>query len=199
MTKSESQTPLAGYPKSAELSNGTTITLKAMGETDKNALIKFAQNLPEEDLLFLTIDLTQEEAINGWLENIKNGSSTSLLAYTDDELVGYATVHRESAPWTRKIGEIRVNIAPDLRSLGLGRLLISHIFDVCRKLELTKILARMTIEQKGAQAAFRKLGFIAEAILADFIVDHKGLTHDLVMMTYDVEGLSDQAGDVLKV
>jgi hypothetical protein len=57
----------------------------------------------------------------------------------------------------------------------------------------------MTIEQKGAQAAFRKLGFIAEAILADFIVDHKGLTHDLVMMTYDVEGLSDQAGDVLKV
>ena len=199
MTDSKSNKPLADYPVTAELKSGTEITLKAMGAKDKKAIMSFAKNLPEEDLLFLTIDLTQEQAIDGWLENIKNGSSTSLLAYAEGELVGYATVHRESAPWTRNIGEIRVNITPDMRSQGLGRLLISHIFDVCRKLELTKILERMTIEQKGAQAAFRKLGFIAEAILADFIVDHKGLSHDLVMMTYDVEGLSDQAGDVVKI
>ena len=81
----------------------------------------------------------------------------------------------------------------------MGRVLISHIFDICRELNLTKILARMTAEQKGAQTAFRKLGFIAEALLADFIVDRKGLSHDLVMMTFDVEGLSDQAGDKVRI
>ena len=199
MTKSEQPHPLSDYPQTAELSDGTTITLQAMGPDDRNAIMQFAKNLPEEDLLFLTIDLTQEDAIDGWLSNIESGTTASLLAYADKELVGYATVHRESAPWTRKMGEIRVNIAPEMRSQGLGRLLISHIFDICRKLELTKILARMTAEQKGAQAAFRKLGFIAEALLADFIVDHKGLSHDLVMMTYDVDGLSDQAGDKVRI
>lgn len=86
-----------------------------------------------------------------------------------------------------------------MRSKGLGRVLISHIFDICRGMGLTKILARMTAEQKGAQTAFRKLGFIAEALLADFIIDRKGLSHDLVMMTYDVEGLSDQAGDKVRI
>lgn len=199
MTKKSASHPLSAYPKTAELKSGTSITLKALHEDDREAIIEFAKRLPEEDLLFLTIDLTQEDAINGWLANIAAGSSTSLVAYAGDELVGYATVHTESAPWTRQMGEIRVNIAPEMRSQGLGRLLISHIFDTARHLKLTKLLARMTAEQKGAQAAFRKLGFIAEALLADFIVDHKGLSHDLVMMTFDVDGLSDQAGSKLKI
>ena len=199
MTNAETNNPLADYPKNAELASGTVITLKPMSVTDRKAIKALAKKLPEEDLLFLTIDLTQDEAIDGWLKNIENGSSTALLAYADDQLVGYASVHRESAPWTRKVGEIRVNIAPSMRSQGLGRLLISHIFDICRSLDLTKILARMTAEQKGAQTAFTKLGFVAEAMLADFIVDHKGLSHDLVMMTFDVDGLSDQAGNKVQI
>ena len=199
MTNNNDSHPLSDYPQTIELSEGTTITLQAMGPEDRSAILKFAKNLPEEDLLFLTMDLTQDESIDGWLSNIESGITSSLLAYADNELVGYATVHRETAPWTRHMGEIRVNIAPSLRSKGLGRVLISHIFDICRELKLTKILARMTAEQKGAQTAFRKLGFIAEALLADFIIDHKGLSHDLVMMTYDVEGLSDQAGDKVRI
>lgn len=199
MTKKSDSHPLSAYPQTAELKSGTSITLKAMHSDDRLAIIEFAKKLPEEDLLFLTIDLTQEDSINGWLANIAAGSSTSLLAYADDELVGYATVHTETAPWTRQMGEIRVNISPEMRSQGLGRLLISHIFDTAKHLKLKKLLARMTAEQKGAQAAFRKLGFVAEALLADFIVDHKGLSHDLVMMTFDVDGLSDQAGTKLKI
>ena len=199
MTNAESNQPLADYPKDANLKSGTVINLKPFTADDGEAIKAFAQQLPEEDLLFLTIDLTQDEAIEGWLKNIENGSSTSLLAYDGDQLVGYASVHRESAPWTRKMGEIRVNIAPQMRGQGLGRLLISHIFDISRSLDLIKILARMTAEQKGAQTAFTKLGFVAEAILADFIVDHKGLSHDLVMMTFDVDGLSDQAGDKVRI
>jgi L-amino acid N-acyltransferase YncA len=199
MTNAETNHPLADYPRDAKLSTGPVINLKPMGVKDREAIKEFAQKLPEEDLLFLTIDLTQDEAIDGWLKNIENGSSTALLAYEGEQLVGYASVHRESAPWTRKLGEIRVNIAPEMRGKGLGRLLISHIFDICRSLDLTKIVARMTAEQKGAQTAFTKLGFVAEAILADFIVDHKGLSHDLVMMTFDVDGLSDQAGDKVQI
>lgn len=199
MTNDRTENPLADYPKSAELKSGTVITLKPVSVDAREAIKQFAKKLPEEDLLFLTIDLTQDEAIDGWLKNVENGSSTSLLAYDDAKLVGYASVHRESAPWTRKMGEIRVNIAPEMRGQGLGRLLISHIFDICRGLDLTKILARMTAEQKGAQSAFSKLGFVAEAMLADFIVDHKGLSHDLVMMTFDVDGLSDQAGDKVQI
>lgn len=199
MTKKSNNNPLSDYPQTAELRGGTQITLKPMKPKDQPAIMEFAKQLPEEDLLFLTIDLSQKEAVDSWIERSEAGRSVTLLAIADNELVGYASVVREDAPWTRQMGEIRVNIAPEMRSQGLGRLLISHSFDTARKLGLTKILARMTAEQHGAQAAFRKLGFVAEALLADFIVDHGGRSHDLVMMTFDVDGLTDQAGSTVKI
>ena len=57
----------------------------------------------------------------------------------------------------------------------------------------------MTTDQHGAQAAFRRLGFVPEALLADFVVDRGGRSRDLVMMTFDVEGLTDQAGGPVRI
>jgi RimJ/RimL family protein N-acetyltransferase len=49
----------------------------------------------------------------------------------------------------------------------------------------------MTTDQKGAQATFERLGFKPEALLQDFVVDHAGRTRDLVVMAYDVTGLTE--------
>ncbi len=113
--------------------------------------------------------------------------------------MGYAAVHRNSAPWTRRVGEIRVNVGPDLRAQGLGRLLISRIFDLARGQNLKKLVAQMTTDQHGAQSAFRKLGFVPEALLADFVEDRNGTSRDLIMMTFDIEGLTDQAGAPVRI
>ncbi|MEM9620589.1 MAG: GNAT family N-acetyltransferase, partial [Pseudomonadota bacterium] len=160
---------------------------------------KFAQSLPQEDLLFLSMDLTQPEVVEDWINNIKDGVSISMVAYDEDELVGYANIHRNRAPWMRRVGEIRVNVAPSFRARGFGRVMISHIFDIARGIGLKKLMAQMTTDQNGAQAVFRKLGFVPEALLADFVEDRNGMTRDLVMMTFDVDGLSDQAGAPVKL
>ena len=99
----------------------------------------------------------------------------------------------------RHIGEVRVNVAPAVRAQGLGRLLISHVFDMARAFTLQKLVAQMTADQPGAQAAFRRLGFVPEALLADFVVDRNCRSRDLVMMTFDVEGLTDQAGAPVQI
>ena len=49
----------------------------------------------------------------------------------------------------------------------------------------------MTPDQKGARATFERLGFRAEALLQDFVVDHSGRTRDLLVMGYDVTGLTE--------
>jgi RimJ/RimL family protein N-acetyltransferase len=51
----------------------------------------------------------------------------------------------------------------------------------------------MTPDQKGAMVTFERLGFRPEALLQDFVVDHAGRTRDLVVMGYDVAGLTDHA------
>ena len=187
------------FPRDITLNDGHGVQLRLMSADDRDAVLGFARGLPEEDLLFLRLDVTQGDVVDDWIANLASGNSTSLVAYDDGVLVGYATVHRNQAPWTRRVGEIRVNVGPDYRGKGLGKNLTSQIFDIARALGLKKVMANMTSDQPGAQAAFRRLGFVPEALLADYVEDRNGLSRDLVIMSYDVAGHSDQMDEPLKV
>ena len=70
---------------------------------------------------------------------------------------------------------------------------------MARGLGLKKLMAHMTSDQHGAQAAFRHLGFVPEAMLADYVEDRRGTPRDLVIMTYDIDGLTDSIADTVKI
>ena len=99
----------------------------------------------------------------------------------------------------QRVGEIRVNVGSEYRSKGLGKFLTSRIFDVARHEGLRKLMANMTTDQKGAQAAFRRLGFIPEAILADYVEDSRGTARDLVVMSYDIDGHNEQVDEPVRL
>ncbi len=190
---------LAGYPKSLQLPDGGSVQVRQMSAADRDAALAFARALPEEDLRFLRVDLTEASVVDDWMRNLDSGHSTSLVAYDADGLVGYATVHRNPASWTRHLGELRINVSPAYRSRGLGRRLIASIFDVARDIGLQKLSGHMMADQSGAQAAFRRLGFVPEALLADYVIDRDGRTHDLVIMSHDITGHTDRADGVLRI
>jgi RimJ/RimL family protein N-acetyltransferase len=56
---------------------------------------------------------------------------------------------------------------------------------------LRKITAHMMSDQRGARAAFERIGFRPEALLADYAVDAEGRTHDMLIMSYDIDGFND--------
>lgn len=187
------------FPQELKLDNGEVVALKVAQMKNANAITKFASNLDEQDLLFLRVDITQPEVVENWLANVQSGETVSVLAWHNKKVVGYGTVDRNSARWTRRVGEIRVNVVPSLRGQGLGRHLTGKIFDIARRIGLKKLTANMTPDQVGAQAAFTRLGFRPEALLADYIEDRDGGTHDLVIMSYDIDGLSGQIDSPLKI
>jgi L-amino acid N-acyltransferase YncA len=92
-----------------------------------------------------------------------------------------------------------VNVSREYRARGLGKNMISEIFDVASSLGLRKLVANMTSDQHGAQAAFRRLGFVPEAILTDHVEDRNGVSRDMVIMTYDIDGHSNQVAGVVKI
>jgi RimJ/RimL family protein N-acetyltransferase len=191
---------LAGrYPKNVSLKNGGKVEIRLMSSSDRDAVLAFARGLPQEDLLFLRVDLTEDTVVDDWISNLGAGFSTSLVAYDGDDLVGYATVHRNPAPWTRRVGEIRVNVGPAFRGGGLGRNLTAQIVDVAHALGVKKLMANMISDQHGAQTAFRHLGFVPEALLADYAEDRNGMARDLVIMSYDVEGLTDRMDEPVRM
>jgi L-amino acid N-acyltransferase YncA len=187
------------YPKPITLPDGTKVEIRLMTAADRDAILAFAGELEEADLLFLRVDLTQPEVVDDWVDNLESGYSTSLVAYDDQEMIGYAAVHRDPAPWTRRVGELRVNVSQAYRARGLGRNLTSEIFDVARTIGLKKLVANMTSDQPGAQAAFRRLGFVPEALLADYVEDRNGTLRDMVIMSYDIDGHSDSIADPVRI
>ena len=57
----------------------------------------------------------------------------------------------------------------------------------------------MTPDQAGARSVFEHLGFTVEALLHDWVEDRQGRTRDLLVMTYDLDGLTDRVDDPVRV
>ena len=178
------------YPRSLCL-DGTNVTLRTMDEGDRDAMVAFARALPEEDLLFLRMDITQPAVVDEWIAAISSGRRFSVLAEDKGEIVAYASLNRQDLSWARHLGEIRVIVGPDYRGSGLGSVLAHEIVSLARHNGLTKIVAQMARQQSGARRVFQKLGFNVESLLADWVIDRDGRTHDLLIMSFDVTGLTD--------
>jgi L-amino acid N-acyltransferase YncA len=175
------------YPREARLKNGQVVSFRLMVERDKQKILQFARSLPPDDLLFLRTDITDPAIIDIWVQNIAERRSVTVLAEKDDELTGYASVHMDGARWTRRVGEIRVQVGSDHRGLGLGKRLVGEIFRLSQDLGLKKMAAMMTPEQISARATFEELGFRVEAQLQDWVVDRDDRSRDLVIMSLACE------------
>ena len=180
------------YPRTVKLDDKTEITLRLMTASDADRIMAFARALPEQDLLFLRADITDPRIVAQWVQNIAAERTVTAVAEAGGNLAGYVSLHYNQVTWQRHLGEIRIQVGLPYRSHGLGRILAEEIFGVARDLGLRKIVAQMTVEQKGAIATFERLGFHPEALLQDFVIDRAGRTHDRVVMSYDVEGLTDR-------
>ncbi len=182
-----------GFPREITLPDGRQLMLRLMQPQDREQVLSFARSLPPDDLLFLRTDITEPAIVDEWIAGLQRGNTITVLVESPEGLAGYATLHLEQARWTRRVGEIRVQVAPAFRGRSLGRRLTAVIFHLGRSRGIKKMAAMMTPDQTGARAAFEKLGFQVEALLQDWVVDRGGRPRDLLIMSYDLEGLSDQA------
>jgi RimJ/RimL family protein N-acetyltransferase len=170
--------------------DGKTFTLRLMTANDKGKMLAFAKSLPEDDLLFLAIDITQEHAVDNWVENIEKGRLHTILVECDGKLVGHGSLIHEEQVWTRHIGGMILLLAPETRGKGLGNILAGELFGYAEEIGLRKVMARMAATQKGAIQVFERLGFKAEALLTDCVIDRNDKTHDLIIMSFDVTGFN---------
>ena len=163
---------------------GRTIVFRRLSAELADAMVRFAQMLPEDDLLFLERDITRQSVVKRWIQEVASGNLVTIVALQDDGIVGYATFDRGNAHWTRHVAELRVVVAESIRGLGIGRLLLELVFEMALEEGATKLLARMTPDQFGAQNLFKRLGFEEEAILVDHALDANGLAHDLLVLSF---------------
>ena len=173
------------YPETRTV-GGEDVTLRYMAPADKPGMLAFARGIPEHDLLFLRRDITEETAIDEWLADIAGGFVTTLLAEAGGKVVGYATIHKNKLRWEAHVAELRIMIAEAMRGKGLGRILTQEAFAIALTQGIEKMVAQMTLDQKGAIATFEGIGFRPEALLRDHVKDRQGAKHDLLVLSHEV-------------
>ena len=149
----------------------------------RTAIEGFASTLPASDLVFLRMDITQPEAVDEWVENVKRGRTLTILAKFNGEIVGYANLHMSSLQWTSHIGEIRVLVSSKHRALGIGKQLILDALEVAEDKGLTRAVIHVPATQPRVRLMVESAGFEPEALLTDWLKDHTGHVHDLIIMS----------------
>ena len=162
------------------------ITLREITAADRDAILDFTRALPEQDLLFMRMDITRAGVVGKWIRNIETGKTVSLLAEDGARMVGYCSLHHSEIQWTRHLGEIRLLVASDYRGKGIGGELARQTFELAAHLKLQKLVVQMMSTQQDAQTLFHHLGFVPEAMLHDWAIDRTGRTHDLIVMSREV-------------
>ena len=186
MSRAELAKALSAYPLKVTL-NGRSYTIRQMTTTDGEALRAFAHDLSAHDRLYMRRDLTSDDGIESWLDDIRNGVIHSLLAEDEQGVAGFTTIHLNKLEWTRHVADIRVATAARTRRTGLGRLLVREGFNLALALDVEKLMARMTPDQNGARILFEELGFTPEALLKDYVKDREGNYHDLLLKGCSVQ------------
>lgn len=161
------------------------LELRLMRADDSQPLLEFAGALAVHDLLFLERDIRNPKVIAAWIEQSARGTITTLLAVAEGVVHGCAAVVQDELSWSRHVGEIRVVVSKAMRGTGLGRLLIQDAMALAVDRGLTKLMARMTPDQRGAIAVFQELGFRGEALLREHVKDSSGRAHDIIIFSLD--------------
>jgi len=179
---------MTSYPKTFELKDGTSVTIRPMIEQDLEKTFDFFSKLSEDDKLFLKCDITDKDAV---ARRIKPDSydtefCTRLIAEKDNNIIADATLCKPKHGWTSHTGTLRYIVAEDYRSKGLANIIVRELFVEAVKEGTEKIEAEVMEDNIAGIKCVENLGFIKEGILKDFVTDIKGNKHNLVVMSYFV-------------
>ncbi len=171
----------------AETFNGTSVSFRMMTAEDESMVLKFANTLPEEDLIFLRMDITQPEVVSEWVRNIESGRTITIIAEEDGRMVGYASLHSSHLHWTRHIGEVRMLVNSKMRGLGVGRSMVNQIIKIAAEKKLERVIVQISSNQPRVRKMFEDLNFEPQALLTDWLKDRNNRTHDLIIMSENIE------------
>lgn len=172
-------------PRSLTLKEGRAVTVRALDESDRSALLKFGTTLTENDVLYFEDDLQSPEIMTRFVNASAAENWRQVVAEADEKIVGYSTVRRLHG-WSSHVGEILLVVSRGWRRYGVGTVLAQAIFEAAPSLGVTKLITEMLDDHVAGRAIFERLGFTVEGRLSGHAIDRQGQAHDLLILAYHI-------------
>ena len=162
------------------------MNIREYGAPDAAALENFFRRIPADDLTFAKEDPLAPGLLQEWL---RDSRALRLLAIddVDQSVIGYVAVI-PGVGMSGHVGELRLLVDPARRRWGVGKALARQaLANALGRQGLRKIMVEVVAEQEPAIRMFRSLGFVAEAVLVDQLMDPSGQPQDLVLLAHFAE------------
>ncbi len=78
-------------------------------------------------------------------------------------------------------------VSPELRGSGLGRLIVKELCRFGKELELKRVVVQIPSHQPRVRNMFEEIGFNAEALLTDWLIDRNDNMTDLIIMSMEID------------
>ncbi len=185
---------LEKYPRTVSLKTGLSYQIRPLRPTDETAFHEFFLAAPQTERMFIKHRVTELKVIRDWCQNIDYGRNLPLLATTSNQIMGVATLHQQLGGWKRHIGRISVIVHPHFRARGIARTLVAELIETARDFGLERLEAEFITEQERAIKVFSLLGFNKLLFLADYVKDMQAISHDYVLMGFELVTDEEYAG-----
>ena len=172
-----------------ELNDGREVIIDALQPSDLDGLLEFFRKLPEEDRIFLRMDVTDREMVMQRMRETEEGKAHRLVARDGSRIVAYGVLEFEGHGWQEHVGELRLIVARDFQRAGLGMHLARELYLLATRERVEVIVARLMAPQEAARRILERLGFTEEAVLKEHAKDRRGRRQDLVLMRCDLQTL----------
>lgn len=181
------------YPKEVILKDETEVIIKTVNEEDIDLLVQFFRRQDITFSWYLKEDPCDPNVIRKWIESQKEGRSFTIVGMCQGEIISHAALLLRPHGARRHIGRIRIMVDPRYKRKRLGTWMLFDLIKRAMELGLERIRIDFVVGiDDDAIEAVRKLDFIKEGLLKDYIKDEKGQYHDYVIM---VKQLHKEWGD----
>jgi len=175
---------LKDYPKEVILKDGTGVTLRPLKDGDENALFEMFRRLSVDDLWFLNHDVSDPGLIADWINNLDHKRVISIVALLEGRIVGNAVLMMKRYGAKSHIGKVRISVDPGFRDRRLGTWMLLDLVNLSMAMGLQMLVMRLVQDRDASLInGVRKLGFIEEAVLKNYLMGGEGQAHNLVIMT----------------
>ena len=175
--------------KYLSLRDGRAVMVREPDMEDVAASVRFFQSLPEDDRLYMRVDVTRPDIVTHRIQQGLSGEVYRIVALDGDRIIADGALERSTESWRRHMAEIRVFIGRDYRRNGLGAALIKQLFTIAQQRDVQKVVVKMAAPQTAARAICQRLGFRVDATLPDYIKDREGKSQDLVVMSCTMDAM----------
>lgn len=161
--------------------------LREIGPDDLEALTEFFRRVPEGDRTFFNEDVLDPEVVRSFTTP-RDGDQRLILIDGDGDgsVAGWLAIFG-GVGWSSHVGRLAVVVDPARRGEGLGRRLARESLQRGLKAGYSKLVVEVVADQRSAIAMFQAIGFDAEALLRDHVIDRTGTVRDLVVLAHHAD------------